>query len=283
MESKSCDICHQERRLDLFGKNRSKKDGLHSTCKECKRRLDKEYSEKNKDKISEQRKQKYVQNREVVIAKVCEYARNNRGKCNKLAVATRKRLKTLVLGYYAGGTPFCRRCPEVELELLTIDHIDGGGNKHRKSIGVKSGGNAFYHWLKNNDFPDGFQVLCWNCQYRKRRDEMTPPNRNKRQLQLAANNQRVKMLCLEKYGAICPCGETDPVVLTLDHVNDDGAEHRRQLGMAGTGFYFHLIRNGFPNDPPLQVLCMKCQYRKMVNNEGKNGQTGDPKSSAVTV
>lgn len=35
----------------------------------------------------------------------------------------------------------------------------GGGSKHRKEIGVAS----TYSWLKKNKYPEGFRVLCWNC------------------------------------------------------------------------------------------------------------------------
>jgi hypothetical protein len=38
-----------------------------------------------------------------------------------------------------------------------MDHINGGGTKHRKSISTD-----IYQWIKNNNYPDGFQVLCHN-------------------------------------------------------------------------------------------------------------------------
>jgi hypothetical protein len=77
----------------------------------------------------------------------------------------------------------------------------------------------------------------------------------------------VKEDALSHYGTVCPCGEADPVVLTLDHVNDDGVHHRRETNARGFSFYIWLRKNGYPNDPPLRVLCMNCQYRKRA---GKN-------------
>lgn len=50
------------------------------------------------------------------------------------------------------------------------------------------------------------------------------------------------------------CGETERVFLTIDHMNDDGAEHRKQIGSA---LYRWLIKNNFP--PNFQVLCINCQ------------------------
>lgn len=59
-----------------------------------------------------------------------------------------------------GGT--CRCCSESRNEFLAIDHVNGGGNKHRLELEV--GGSAgFYTWLKRNGFPPVFQVLCHNC------------------------------------------------------------------------------------------------------------------------
>lgn len=57
----------------------------------------------------------------------------------------------------------CSCCGETTKEFLTIDHIAGGGNRHRKSIRID-----FYVWLVRNKFPEGFQVLCMNCQFGKR-------------------------------------------------------------------------------------------------------------------
>lgn len=55
----------------------------------------------------------------------------------------------------------CSCCGENEHWFLTIDHINGDGNKHRKEIG--KAGSGFYKWLIDNQFPDGFQLLCHNC------------------------------------------------------------------------------------------------------------------------
>lgn len=54
----------------------------------------------------------------------------------------------------------CRYCRESRFIFLVIDHLNGGGNKHRQSIG---GGSKIYRWLFSNRYPTGFQVLCYNC------------------------------------------------------------------------------------------------------------------------
>ena len=72
------------------------------------------------------------------------------------------------------------------------------------------------------------------------------------------------------YECAC-CGETEPLFLSIDHVNNDGAEHRRQLGKfdgngkgAGSQTMKWLKDNGYPEG--FQVLCMNCNHGKARNN-----------------
>ena len=69
---------------------------------------------------------------------------------------TRQRLRFEVIVHYGGK---CACCGESNIEFLGIDHINGGGRAHRKSIGE----SGLYCWLKRNNFPKGFRVLCHNC------------------------------------------------------------------------------------------------------------------------
>lgn len=73
--------------------------------------------------------------------------------------AHRAKVKAEVFAAY-GGKCFC--CSEADWHFLTIDHIDGGGSKHRQS-GLKN--KSFYTWLRLNEFPPGFRVACLNCQH----------------------------------------------------------------------------------------------------------------------
>lgn len=66
--------------------------------------------------------------------------------------------KRLVCNHYGN---ICVCCGENNIKFLTIDHINGGGNRHRKQINRT--GNKFYEWLIKNDFPIGYQTLCYNC------------------------------------------------------------------------------------------------------------------------
>ncbi len=89
-------------------------------------------------------------------------------------------LKLEVLRHYSStktGLPVCARCGNDDLRALSIDHINGGGGRHIAEIH----GNL-YSWLKRQDYPDGFQVLCMNCQWIKRAENNENPNRTHRHL-----------------------------------------------------------------------------------------------------
>ena len=86
----------------------------------------------------------------------------------------RPMIKLTVLSHYSGGNPpHCanpfdqHKEPYTDIRALTIDHINGGGLRHLKSLHIGSGSH-FYGWLRANRFPDGYQVLCFNCQWIKR-------------------------------------------------------------------------------------------------------------------
>jgi hypothetical protein len=75
-------------------------------------------------------------------------------------------------------------------------------------------------------------------------------------------NRKLKDEVFRAYGGYtCACcGETTPEFLQLDHVGNDGAEHRRQVGGVGTAVFAWCKRNGFP--PGFQILCANCNYAK---------------------
>lgn len=65
-----------------------------------------------------------------------------------------------VLAAYGGK---CTCCGESTPEFLVIDHINNDGAAHRKEIGARN----IYIWLRREGYPEGFQVLCHNCNIAK--------------------------------------------------------------------------------------------------------------------
>jgi hypothetical protein len=69
-----------------------------------------------------------------------------------------RRLKKRVFEHYSNGPGVCKCCGETRFEFLCLDHINGGGRQHRKTFQ-----GSVYYWIKKNNFPGGFRVLCHNC------------------------------------------------------------------------------------------------------------------------
>lgn len=76
----------------------------------------------------------------------------------------RQRIRREVLGHY-GAT--CKCCGETEEKFLSLDHVNNNGSEHRRAIGRKQMGYAFYLWIKRNNYPDFLQILCHNCNMAK--------------------------------------------------------------------------------------------------------------------
>lgn len=71
--------------------------------------------------------------------------------------------KRACIEHYGGPSPMCECCKKDTYEFLTLDHIGGGGNAHKREINRQ--GNTLYGWLKKNNFPSGFRVLCHCCNF----------------------------------------------------------------------------------------------------------------------
>src|SRR3990167_9620871 len=97
---------------------------------------------------------------------------NNLEHCRELRRKHGRKIKDQAYLNYGGYKCVC--CGEVEQTMLTIDHINNDGNKHRNLLNGGRGRKAsvdLYHWLKKNNYPDGFQVLCYNCNMSKHRNK----------------------------------------------------------------------------------------------------------------
>lgn len=77
---------------------------------------------------------------------------------------------------------------------------------------------------------------------------------------------KYKELAFSMYGNACACcGETLLMLLNIDHTKNNGAQHRRELGIrGGKEFYNWLRKNGFPAD--FQILCYSCNQGKYLND-----------------
>lgn len=92
--------------------------------------------------------------------------------------------------------------------------------------------------------------------------------------------RRLRAEALGRYGGKCACcGESQPAFLQLDHLNDDGNEHRKLIrepwterptwhaggNGAGLNTYQWLRNHSWP--PIMQVLCANCNFAKLMAGE----------------
>lgn len=73
----------------------------------------------------------------------------------------------------------------------------------------------------------------------------------------------LKIRTIEAYGGHCKCcGEQNVMFLCVDHVKNDGYQHRKE--MEGKHLYIWLEKRGFPQDD-FQLLCYNCNMGKRLN------------------
>ncbi len=124
----------------------------------------KNYQE-HKDEINNKRREnaKKPEVKEKIRKRQSKWRENNRELANKRSRESKKKYevkcKEEVFNYYGKR---CVCCGEKNPAFLTIDHINGNGNRHRKKIKEK-----ITVWLYRNNFPVGFQTLCFNCNWGK--------------------------------------------------------------------------------------------------------------------
>jgi len=82
--------------------------------------------------------------------------------------------------------------------------------------------------------------------------------------------EEVKRKVFDYYGHACVCcGETEEMFLTLDHENNDGAQHKKLIGK-GNGktvgsfrVYLWIIANNYPSG--FRTLCFNCNCGRQRN------------------
>lgn len=85
--------------------------------------------------------------------------------CSKVLAKMRdQELRIRVLEAYSHGRMECAQCGETRVGCLDIDHVNNDGADSRKQS--KSSYNLFRK-LERGGWPDGYQVLCRNCNWLK--------------------------------------------------------------------------------------------------------------------
>lgn len=81
-----------------------------------------------------------------------------------------------------------------------------------------------------------------------------------------SRRQEIRQQVIAHYGGVCACcRESTPLLLTIDHKDNDGANHRRSVtgGRGGIRFYRWLLAEKFPKG--YQILCWNCNAGRHLN------------------
>lgn len=105
------------------------------------------------------------------------------------------RIRNEVIAAYGGK---CACCGESRREFLALDHVEGGGLKHRRDNGWTASRQVYY-WARRNGYPNTLRVLCDNCNMSRGRYGYCPHERERAQKAVdAVANARLDamdMLC----------------------------------------------------------------------------------------
>jgi len=157
-----CEVC--SKRSKIYGKTRREKQKKAGLCIQCskpakgkklclkcsKKAYQHEKRQKDYRKLNKLCTNCGKKNNSINILCIeCSYYQNV---CTK---KYRNKNKKIIFNNYGNK---CNCCGETNIKLLTLDHINGGGNKHIKEINMK-----LSVWIIKNNFPSIIQLLCYNC------------------------------------------------------------------------------------------------------------------------
>lgn len=217
------------------------------------------------------------QKRNQFICKICIRQDNNRRyliKKNSYLLQyknKRRQIKHDVLKYYGG---FCALCQEDDFNKLSLDHMDGYGRQHRKSVLKIDSGTNFYRWVLKYK-PNNLRLLCYNCNCQVIMTKINLVNQyssgcrycsqnNCHCAQIKKRNRYIdlKLTVFSHYGNQCAsCQESKVEFLTIDHLNNEGNNHRKEIG---SQIFPWLKKHHYPNN--FQILCFNCNYNKHFSN-----------------
>ncbi len=145
---KVCTKCNAQKPLAAFYRRARSRDGLSAGCRDC---IKIENAKRYRDRYQgdgTRREQMRVAGR--------RWHHANKERRGPLIRDRERQLRDEVLAQYGGR---CRCCGETKREFLSFDHVNGGGRKHRSEIGS----GKIHRWLRKEGYPDGFRILCHNC------------------------------------------------------------------------------------------------------------------------
>lgn len=252
MQEKTCCRCKDTKPLSEFTKDKQRKDGLRLYCRAC---VKVEYSARDKAHRrmvdTARRAQRRKDGFNTPAEKRC-------GGCKQVLPASSFYISAST---NSGLAHLCKSCDVIRSVQYAKDHPERVRAtrrkwKERNSPSTATAGAAYRERLL---YPT---VDEWANRPLKESPGQSQSERRKRDVEALRNS------ILLAYGGRCYCcGLDDTRFLTIDHVNNDGAEHRRQNKHSYRTLLAQIVKKFWPDD--YRLACWNCNSAR-----GKNGGSG---------
>jgi hypothetical protein len=161
---RTCKACDETKPIAEFNVSQGREGYRRHECKSCESLRKKSWYRTNYDE---------ARARKNAAAKAhhhrkCKLDPERRKKLAKYANVCRAKAKHEAFMRYGGYK--CACCGETELKFLTLDHVNNDGYMRKKYGKEPRGAAQLYGWLRKMGYPDGFQILCMNCNFGKARN-----------------------------------------------------------------------------------------------------------------
>lgn len=170
---RECRQCGQRKKIKNFRISRVVKNKKYRryVCNECMDASAIQWRKQNSQKVKQYNQERYLANKELHIQRAIEWKNKNAEQVRDRTKKWYWKLRSDVFSAYGNK---CACCGETELLFLSIDHIDGQSYKISPLSGQK-----LYKFLRENNYPEGFQILCHNCNQGKRANRGICPHQIK--------------------------------------------------------------------------------------------------------
>jgi len=167
MAEKTCRRCKVLKPLEAFHRNKHFADGRSSYCIECDnarnrlyfKRYTPEMLDEHRRRAREYARKRYHLYKDRYLVRQREYIKHRKTEVHASLLK--------LFGDH------CACCGEANKDFLTLDHIRGGGNDHRKMLS----GHTTRVWLDaitDDKRHEKYQLLCMNCNWGSRKDGVCP-------------------------------------------------------------------------------------------------------------
>lgn len=216
----------------------------------------KSYNVNNKEKQRTLKKIYYKNNRERLLAEKKKYGESHKNEKRKYDKEYLLNLKMKAFEILGGCQ--CVICGDKDVKHMTIDHIDEKGHIDRKNgFTANKIHSAIANGKLTKEHLNNLRVLCYNHNCSRTRkylelsyEEQSYPQRFATKLWKEAFN----------FFGPCPCKETELKFLTVSHINNDGAEKRRNGEGSSKKILINFHKQGWPESlkENYRLECYNC-------------------------